>query len=148
MFGRLKLYLFMMAFFAAFAGVAYWYYQDTQKAMRQYAENQAKLETALSTQTAAFEQLQRDMALLQETQQKLQEDFIRSRELTKSLETLFKEGTEANPKDFNTLAAEQSELVTEELNRGTREVFECFEQLSGNGSNNGGKKYIDCFSTD
>lgn len=138
----------MFAAFAAFAGVAYWYYQDTQKAMRQYAENQAKLETALSTQTAAFEQLQRDMVLLQETQRKLQEDFIKSRELTKSLETLFKEGTEANPKDFNALAAENPELVTEELNTGTREVFECFEQLTGNGDNNGSKKYIDCFGTD
>ena len=137
----------MFAAFAAFAGAAYWYYQDTQKALRVAAENQAKLETALTTQTQAFEQLQKDMVLLQETQEKLQRDFIESRELTKSLETLFNEGTEANPKDFNTLAAEQSELVTEELNTGTREVFECFEQLSGNIKDNGNKKYIDCFGT-
>ena len=148
MFGRIRVYLIMFAAFAAFAGVAYWYYQDTQKAMRQYAENQARLQTALETQTQAYEQLQRDMILLQETQQQLQQDFIRSRELTKSLETLFRQDSEGNPRDFGTLAAENPELVTEELNTGTREVFECFEQLSGNGNNNGDKKYIDCFNAE
>ena len=148
MFSRLRVYLIMFAAFAAFAGVAYWYYQDTQAALRQYAENQAKLETALATQTEAFEQLQRDMVLMQQTQEKLQEEFVRSRQLIKSLETLFNEDAEGDDRDFGDLAAENPELVTEELNTGTQEVFECFEQLSRNQNNGDNKKYIDCFSTD
>ena len=64
-FGRLiakfKVYLIMALAFAAFAGVAYWYYTDTQKALRTYAENQGKLETALTSQKAVTESLQRDI---------------------------------------------------------------------------------------
>ncbi len=145
MFGRLKVYIIMFSVFAMFAGVAYWYYQDTQAAMKQYAANQAKLESALQTQAAAYEALQRDMELMQKTQQELADKFAESRKLTASLETLFKEDSKGNPRDFGTLAAEDPEFVTEELNTGTREVFECFEQLSGNEESIDDKTYIDCF---
>mgnify|MGYP000492026073 CR=1 FL=1 len=40
----------MFTAFAMFAGVAYWYYVDTQKALAVAAANQAKLETSLSIQ--------------------------------------------------------------------------------------------------
>ena len=50
MFGKLKVYLIMFSAFAMFAGVAYWYYTDTQKALAAAAANQAKLETSLSIQ--------------------------------------------------------------------------------------------------
>jgi Tfp pilus assembly protein PilO len=148
MFGRIRVYLIMFAAFAAFAGVAYWYYLDTQQSLKQYAENQAKLEQALQAQTQAFEKLQRDMLLMQETQEQLQEDFLQSRELTKSLETLFNTDADGNPRDFDDLAAQDPDLVTEELNTGTQEVFECFEQLSRNQNNGGNKKYINCFNID
>lgn len=147
MFGRIRVYLIMFAAFAAFAGVAYWYYQDTQKAMRQYAENQAKLETALSTQQQAYDALVADIKLMQETQEQLLQDFARSRQLTQSLETLFNEDSQGNPRDFDTLAAQESDFVTEQLNTGTHEVFECFEELTGNESNSSDDKiYIDCFN--
>ena len=136
----------MFAAFAAFAGVAYWYYQDSQAALKQYAENQAKLELALSTQSQAMESLQSDLALLQQVQTQLITSFADSRELTKSLETLFNKDSEGNPRDFSVLSAEQPDLVTKELNKGTREVFECFENLSGNNKNGNDQEYIDCFS--
>lgn len=135
----------MFAAFAAFAGVAYWYYQDSQAALKQYAENQAKLELALSTQSQAMESLQSDLALLQQVQTQLITSFADSRELTKSLETLFNKDSEGNPRDFSVLSAEQPDLVTKELNKGTREVFECFENLSGNNKNGNDQEYIDCF---
>ncbi|MDA9302616.1 hypothetical protein N8072_00640 [bacterium] len=142
---KLKVYLIMFAAFAAFAGVAYWYYQDSQAALKQYAENQAKLELALTTQAQAMESLKSDLALMQEVQQNLITAFSNSRELTKSLETLFNEDSDGNPRDFSVLSAEQPELVTKELNRGTHEVFECFENLSGNERNGTDQEYIDCF---
>ena len=43
-------------------GVAYWYYQDTQKALRVYAENPGKLQGAIQTQQAANEALRTDLA--------------------------------------------------------------------------------------
>ena len=55
MFTKLKVYIIMFAAFAMFAGVAYWYYQDSQAALKQYAENQAKLETSLTIQKSATE---------------------------------------------------------------------------------------------
>ena len=42
MLAKLKVYIIMFAAFALFAGAAYWYYMDTQKALRTYAENQGK----------------------------------------------------------------------------------------------------------
>ena len=84
-----------------------------------------------------------------ELQQDLVEKFERSRDLTKSLETLFNKDSDGNIRDFGELAEKNPDIVTEELNTGTREVFECFEQLSKNTSeNNGEQKYIDCFPND
>jgi len=146
---RLRVYIIMVALFGALLGIFYWYYQDSQKALKVYAENQANLETALATQKAATEQLQRDILLMQELQQDLVEKFERSRDLTKSLETLFNKDSDGNIRDFGELAEKNPDIVTEELNTGTREVFECFEQLSKNMSeNNGEQKYIDCFPND
>lgn len=145
MFARIRVYLIMFAAFATFAGVFYWYYQDSQKALKVYAENQAKLETALATQQAAYDSLRSDLELLQKTQTELLARFEDSRRLTAALETLFDKDSSGNPRDFGELAAENPELVTEELNTGTQEVFNCFEQLSGGRGDSNDTKYIDCF---
>lgn len=145
---RLRVYIIMIALFSAILGIFYWYYQDSQKALKQYAENQSKLETALDTQLQVTKQLQEDIRLMQELQQELQEKFEASRDLTKSLELLFNEDADGNIRDFGELAEKNPDLVTEELNTGTQEVFECFELLSNGSDNNGeknDKKYIDCF---
>lgn len=137
----------MIALFSAILGIFYWYYQDSQKALKQYAENQSKLEVALQTQIQVTEKLQQDLILMQQLQQELQTKFDQSRDLTKSLELLFNKDADGNIRDFGELAEKNPDIVTEELNRGTREVFECFELLT-NGRENGeknDKKYIDCF---
>ena len=53
----------MFTAFAMFAGVAYWYYTDTQKALAVAAANQAKLETSLSIQKETTASLQADIKL-------------------------------------------------------------------------------------
>lgn len=145
---RFRVYIIMIALFSAILGIFYWYYQDSQKALKQYAENQSKLETALQSQIAATEKLKQDIVLMQKLQQELQTKFDQSRDLTKSLELLFNKDADGNIRDFGELSSKNPDLVTEELNRGTREVFECFELLSNGENNNGGKDdktYIDCF---
>ncbi len=148
MFLRLKVYLIMFIAFAIFGGIAYLYYTKTQAAMIQYAENAKVQEIALATQKAATDALLADIKQIQELQTQLQADFEESRQLTKSLETLFDKNAKGDPRDFGDLAAQDPDYVTKELNTGTQEVFDCFEQMTGNtteGSEND-RKYIGCGS--
>ena len=138
----------MFIAFAIFGGIAYLYYTKTQAAMLQYAENAKAQEIALANQKAATDALLADIKQIQELQTQLQADFEKSRQLTKSLETLFDKTAEGDPRDFGDLAAKDPGYVTEELNTGTQEVFECFEQMTGNiteGSKDD-RKYIGCGS--
>lgn len=146
MFMRLKVYLIMFIAFAIFGGIAYLYYTKTQAEMLQYAASAKAQEIALATQKAATESLLEDIKQIQKLQIQLQQDFEDSRQLTKSLETLFDKNAEGDPRDFGDLAAKDPDYVTKELNTGTQEVFECFEHMTGNtteGSEDD-RKYIGC----
>lgn len=147
MFGRLKVYLIMFAAFAAFAGVAYWYYLDTQKALRQYAENQATLEAALVSQKAATDALLRDIQVMNQTLVTLNDDFTASRNRVKTLEALLQRGTDGRDLDIGQRAAEDPAFIEEEINIGTREIFNCLEILSGMvRPNEQDPKYINCIN--
>lgn len=147
MFGRLKVYLIMFAAFAAFAGVAYWYYLDTQKALRQYAENQATLEAALQSQKAATDALLRDIQVMNQTLVTLNDDFTASRNRVKTLEALLQRGTDGRDLDIGQRAVEDPEFIEEEINIGTREIFNCLEILSGMVKpNEQDPKYINCIN--
>lgn len=147
MFGRLKVYLIMFAAFAAFAGVAYWYYLDTQKALRQYAENQATLEAALTSQKAATDALLRDIQVMNQTLVTLNDDFTASRNRVKTLEALLQRGTDGRDLDIGERAAEDPAFIEEEINIGTREIFNCLEILSGMvRPNEQDPKYINCIN--
>jgi hypothetical protein len=147
MFGRLKVYLIMFAAFAAFAGVAYWYYLDTQKALRQYAENQATLEAALQSQKAATDALLRDIQVMNQTLVNLNDDFTASRNRVKTLEALLQRGTDGRDLDIGQRAAEDPEFIEQEINIGTREIFNCLEILSGMVKpNEQDPKYINCIN--
>ena len=65
MFAKLKVYLIMFTAFVAFAGLAYWYYLDTQKALRQYAENPRQTGRCNSNQAEANAALAKDSANMQ-----------------------------------------------------------------------------------
>ena len=104
---RLKVYFIMFIAFAIFGGIAYLYYTKTQAAMLQYAANAKAQEIALETQKAATESLLADIKHIQQLQTQLQKDFEESRQLTKSLETLFDKTAEGEPRDFGDLAAKE-----------------------------------------
>ena len=151
MFGRLKVYLIMFAAFAMFAGMAYWYYQDTQKALQTYAENQAKLQISLSTQKQATDSLQNNIKVMTETIRTLNDAFAESRENVKTLERQFNQSKDGSERDFGKLAIEKPAAIERAINKGTGEVFRCIELLSGQPPKTGetdDKEYIDCLNTD
>ena len=66
----LKLALMMLVIMGVLGGLGYWYYQDTQERMAILNENNAKLEQAAATQTAAIKKLEEDVAAAAEIQKK------------------------------------------------------------------------------
>jgi len=140
----------MFAAFAMFAGVAYWYYQDSQAALKQYAENQAKLETSLTIQKSATESLQKSLKVMSETLTQLNEDFAESRQKTKELETMFNQDKQGNKRDFGALTIEAPGYIEGQINKGSDEVFRCVELLSGQEAREGeadDKEFIDCIGS-
>ena len=146
MFAKLKVYLIMFAAFAAFAGVAYWYYKDTQAALQTYAENQGKLEGAIKQQSAANEALRSDMANMQKAFTTLSEEFEEARQQVKDVEKLFQQGTDGRDMSVGERAIESPEYIEEVLNTGTTELFRCFEILTGAplGDQDAQAKYVKC----
>ena len=146
MFAKLKVYLIMFAAFAAFAGVAYWYYQDTQKALRTYAENQGKLEGAIATQAAANEALRNDLVNMQVAFNELNTAFEEAREQVRNVEKLFEQGTDGRDMTVGERAVEDPEYIQEQVNTGTNELFRCFEILTGApiGDEDANAKYVKC----
>ena len=146
MFAKLKVYLIMFAAFAAFAGVAYWYYQDTQKALRTYAENQGKLQSAVEVQEQANAALVRDIQNMQQAFNQLTTEFEKARKQVENVEKLFVEGTDGRDLSVGERAIEDPAYIQNVLNKGTTELFRCFEILTGApvGDEDAQAKYITC----
>lgn len=146
MFAKLKVYLIMFAAFAAFAGVAYWYYQDTQKALRTYAENQGKLQSAVAVQEQANAALVRDIQNMQQAFNQLTTEFEKARKQVENVEKLFVEGTDGRDLSVGERAIEDPAYIQNVLNKGTTELFRCFEILTGApvGDEDAQAKYITC----
>lgn len=146
MFAKLKVYLIMFAAFAAFAGVAYWYYQDTQKALRTYAENQGKLQNAVAVQEQANAALVRDIQNMQQAFNQLTTEFEKARKQVENVEKLFVEGTDGRDLSVGERAIEDPAYIQNVLNKGTTELFRCFEILTGApvGDEDAQAKYITC----
>jgi|TARA_B110000495_G_scaffold201940_1_gene220631 septal ring factor EnvC (AmiA/AmiB activator) len=131
MFGKLKVYLIMFGAFAMFAGVAYWYYLDTQKQLKGYAQNQAKLEIGIDLQRKQTVNLLADIQLMNTALVELNEDFVESRKQVRELEKTFTQKKNGEARDFGKLAEAKSGLVEKIINSGTVNVLRCFELLSG-----------------
>ena len=56
----LKLAMIMLVIMGVLGGLGYWYYQDTQERMAILNANNAKLEQAAATQTAAIKAMEED----------------------------------------------------------------------------------------
>ena len=150
MFGKLKVYLIMFSAFAMFAGVAYWYYTDTQKALAAAAANQAKLETSLSIQKETTASLQADIKLMTQTIKELNQEFALSRLNVKRIEQLFTQDEDGTSRDFGELTIQQPDYVEQKIQKGNDEVFRCIELLSGQEAKQGEKEnaeFIDCLTS-
>lgn len=140
----------MFTAFAMFAGVAFWYYKDTQKALMVAAQNQAKLETSLATQKETTAALQADIKLMTKTIQELNQEFALSRLNVKRIEQLFTQAEDGTSRDFGELTIQQPEYVEEKIQKGNDEVFRCIELLSGQEAKPGEKEnaeFIDCLNS-
>jgi len=146
MFAKIKVYLIMFAAFAAFAGVAYWYYMDTQKALRTYAENQGKLEGAIAIQAEANQALAKDLQNMQQAFNTLTLEFEAARKQVEDVEKLFVQGTDGRDMSVGERAVEDPDYIEKVLNKGTTELFRCFEILTGAevGDEDAQAKYITC----
>lgn len=150
MFAKLKVYLIMFAAFALFAGAAYWYYIDTQRALVVAAQNQAKLEISLTTQKQATQALQKDLARMTESINKLNVDFNSSRQDVLTLEKKFNQSANGKTRDIGKLAIAQPGMIQERVNKGSNEVFRCVELLSGQAPIQGEadeKQFINCINS-
>lgn len=136
----------MFAAFAAFAGVAYWYYLDTQNALRTYAENQGKLEGAIATQEIANAALKRDLENMQIAFTELNTAFEKAREQVRNVENLLKRGTDGRDLSIGERALEDPKYIEDQVNTGTDELFRCFEILTGApmGDEDANAKYVKC----
>lgn len=131
MLAKFKVYIIMLSAFAIFAGVAYWYYKDTQVALRTYAENQSTLETSLALQKQATESIARDMRNMKDALSKLNLAFEASRETVDNLEKKFEQSTGGKQRDIGKDASRKPGLVEPIINNAVRDTLRCGELLSG-----------------
>lgn len=145
-FNRIKIYLIMLALLGAATYAAYYYYNDTQAKLAQYAANQARLEVALETQRAATAALQQNIQVMQTTVRTLNQQFTDSRRTVQELERRFNETSAGQQRDFGALAAAKPGLVQTIVNTATQDVFKCFEQISGANVETDSDLYKNCDS--
>lgn len=146
LFSKIKVYLIMLALLGAATYAAYYYYNDTQAKLAQYAANQARLETALETQRAATAALQQNIQVMQTTVRTLNQQFTDSRRTVQELERRFNETSSGQQRDFGALAAAKPGLVQTIVNTATQDVFKCFEQISGANVETDSDLYKNCDS--
>jgi septal ring factor EnvC (AmiA/AmiB activator) len=146
LFSKIKVYLIMLALLGAATYAAYYYYNDTQAKLAQYAANQARLEIALETQRAATAALQQNIQIMQTTVRTLNQQFADSRRTVQDLERRFNETSAGQQRDFGALAAARPGLVQTIVNTATQDVFKCFEQISGANVETDSDLYKNCDS--
>ena len=128
----LKLALMMLVIMGVLGGLGYWYYQDTQERMAILNENNAKLEQAAATQTAAIEKLEEDIAAAAEVQKKTEEQFKVAREQVSNLQNKFnKTSALLGKRDIGTLGLAKPSSIARILTSGTKKMNRCYEISSG-----------------
>lgn len=87
--------------------------------------NNEKLEEGLKDQEALIESIKKDMAQIQEVNNKLQEENAKQREDVNALAKKF------DKRDFGVFAINQTEKAEFLINRGTKNVLRCLELATG-----------------
>jgi cell division protein FtsB len=128
----LKLAMIMFVIMGVVGGIGYWYYQDTQEKLAILNANNAKLEQATATQTAAIEKLESDIAAQAEVQKKTEEQFKVAREQVTNLQDKFNKTSELlGKRDIGTLGIAKPKPIARILTTGTKNMNRCFEIVSG-----------------
>ena len=128
----LKLALMMLVIMGVLGGLGYWYYQDTQERMAILNANNAKLEQATATQTAAIEKLEEDVAAAAEVQKETEEKFKVAREQVSNLQNKFnKTSALLGKRDLGTLGQAKPSSIARILTSGTKKMNRCYEIISG-----------------
>lgn len=128
----LKLAAIMLVLMAAFGGLGYWYYQDTQEKMRIYAENQAKLEGAVQQQKQVIAQTQADLKKSSEINQKVAFELDESRKLVASMDKKFNKVSKLlGARDIGKLSIARPKGLRRIITKGSDDSLRCFEILSG-----------------
>jgi outer membrane murein-binding lipoprotein Lpp len=109
------------------------YFKYTQEKMAELNQAVAQKEFALQTATATIEQQQADMKAQAAIAQKAFEDYNEARKQVDDLRDKFvKDG-----KTLATRAGENPQLLEDKINRATKRVFDCIEDVVNKGKGNG-----------
>ena len=128
----LKLALIMLIVMGVMGSGFYWYYQDSQAKMAILHENNAKLETAIVSQKAAIEQLEHDVELAASIAKETSKSLEAARKQVATIERKFNKTSKLlGERSIGKLALAKPRPVRKIINRGSNDVFRCFEIISG-----------------
>ena len=122
----LKIYILILVF-GLLGGVgygAYYYYTDTQARIAILTENSAKLEQAASTQKQTIDVLIADAAKFNELNRELNTKLEAANDYKNTLIDKLRKH------DLAKLSLKKPGLVEKTINRGTKKLFESFEEIS------------------
>ena len=104
---------------------AYYYYKDTQARIATLTENSAKLEQAANTQKQTIDVLVADAKKFRELNKELNIKLDAANDYKNTLIDKLRKH------DLAKLSLKNPGLVEKKINRGTKNLFESFEKLSG-----------------
>jgi len=103
----------------------------------QLSENNAKLEASLQQQKEIIEEREQEFVDIRETLDRsngLNEELLQNID---ELQSKFnKVKANGSKRDFGAIARKKDKLIEKIINKGTKKVFDCFEDLSRNEANN------------
>ena len=124
MFGSLKLTLIFGVLIAGLVGGFVLYYKDTQNRLKVLQENNAKLETAVQTQSQTIDVLQSDAKKFAELNSKLR---IKLDDAEKDKDELYKK---LQRHDLTRKAIRKPGLMEKIFNKGTQKEFKDIEDIT------------------
>ena len=122
----LKIYILILVL-GLLGGVgygAYYYYKDTQARIAVLTENSAKLEQATNTQKQTIDTLVADAAKFHELNKELNTKLEAANDYKNTLIDKLRKH------DLAKLSLKKPGLVEKTINRGTKKLFESFEEIS------------------
>jgi|TARA_B110000196_G_C21107132_1_gene645783 cell division protein FtsB len=128
----LKLALIMLIVTGVMGSGFYWYYQDSQAKLAILHENNAKLETAVVSQKEAIQQLEDDVEFAASIAKTTSVSLEAARKQVSVIERKFNKTSKLlGERSIGKLALAKPRPVRKIINKGTNDVFRCFEIISG-----------------